>query len=98
MHPQSATILFNNVALQYSSKVTHLGHILTSTLDDSEDIARVLFKDLIRKDDSVLCTLDPFVKTSIWSLGAKQIRQLEIGFTNFAEDIWHVKASSKPEA
>ena len=54
MHPQSATILFNNVALQYSSKVTHLGHILTSTLDDYEDIARV-FKDLIRKAYSVLC-------------------------------------------
>ena len=46
--PKSATILLNNVVLQYSSKVTHLGHILTSTLDDSEDIARVL-KDLIRK-------------------------------------------------
>ena len=90
MHPQSATILLLfNIVLQYSSKVTHLGHILTSTLDDSEVIARVL-KNLIRKADSVLCTIhhvDPFVKTfliksyclslygaSIWSLGAKQIR------------------------
>ena len=65
MHPQSATILFNNVVLQYSSEVTHLGHVLTSTLDDSEDIARVL-KDLIRKANSVLCSfhhVDPFVKT-----------------------------------
>ena len=63
MHPQSATI--NNVVLQYSSKVTHLGHILTSTLDYSEDIALVL-KDLIHKANSVLCTfhhVDPFVKT-----------------------------------
>ena len=109
MHPQSATISFNNVVLQYSSKVTHLGHILTSTLDDSEDIARVL-KDLIRTANSVLCTfhhVDPFVKTfliksyclslyraSIWSLGAKQIRQLEIGFNKILRKIWYLPRNS----
>ena len=42
------TIVFNNVVLQYSYEVTHLGHILTPHLDDKNDIIRAV-KDLNRK-------------------------------------------------
>jgi hypothetical protein len=96
--------------LFFSTPVTHLGHILTSTLDDSEDIARVL-KDLIRKAISVLCTfhrVDPFVKTfliksyilpvSLRCLhlvsGCKTNRQLEIGFNKILRKIWHLPRNS----
>ena len=32
------TVVFNNVVLQYSNEVTHLGHILTPDLHDKNDI------------------------------------------------------------
>ena len=40
-------IIFNNVVQHYSDEVTHLGHILSSDLDDKSDIIRVV-KDLNR--------------------------------------------------
>ena len=39
---QHPTIIFNNTKLHYSDRVMHLGHILTSNLDDREDIIRVI--------------------------------------------------------
>ena len=44
-HPVIPTVVFNNVVLQYSNEVTHLGHILTPDLDDKNDIIRAV-KDL----------------------------------------------------
>ena len=51
----SATIYFNGVLLDYVEQVIHLGHILTSNLDDKQDIIRVI-KDMNRKANSLLCT------------------------------------------
>ena len=46
-------IVFNNVVLHYSDEVTHLGHILSSDLDDKSDIIRaVKDDDLNRKANS----------------------------------------------
>ena len=61
--PCSATILFNNKQLHL---VTHLGHILTSNLNNKQDTIRVI-KDMNRKANSILCTFssaDPFVVLS----------------------------------
>ena len=60
-HPVIPTVVFNNVVLQYSNEVTHLGHILTPDLDD---IIRAV-KDLNCKAISHFCifrVVDPFVK------------------------------------
>ena len=51
-HPVIPTVVFNNVVLQYSNEVTHLGHILTPDLDDKNDIIRAV-KDLNRKANSL---------------------------------------------
>ena len=56
----TATILFENIPLQYSEHVTHLDHILSSNLND---ILQVV-KDMNRKASTVLCifgSADPFV-------------------------------------
>ena len=57
-HPVIPTVVFNNVVLQYSNEVTHLGHILTPDLHDKNDIIRAV-KDLNRL---ILFFVDPFVK------------------------------------
>ena len=57
----SATIYFNGVLLDYVEQVIH---ILTSNLDDKQDI-----KDMNRKANSLLCTFksaDPFVKSFLY--------------------------------
>ena len=53
--------------LKLSKKVTHLGVIIYSNLDDSEDILRAT-RDLLRKANFTLCTFsfaDPFVLCSL---------------------------------
>ena len=66
-HSFSATpadIFFRDTLLQYTDEVTHLGHILTSILNDRSDIIRVV-KDLNQKANSLLYVfraVDPFVK------------------------------------
>ena len=62
--PTIPVICFNNIVLRYSDEVTHLGHILTSDLNDRSDIIRAA-KDLNRKANSLFCVFraaDPFVK------------------------------------
>ena len=43
-HPYAALILLNDVKLEYSDKITHLGHTCTLTynLNDTEDIMRAI--------------------------------------------------------
>ena len=95
-HSFSATpgdIFFRDTLLQYTDEVTHLGHILTSNLNDRSDIIRVV-KDLNRKANSLLfvfCAVDPFVKNfllksyclslygcGLWSLSSFSIKILEV--------------------
>ena len=45
--------LINNVQLQFSDSMTHLGHLLSYNLNDKDDIIRVV-KDLNRKANSLL--------------------------------------------
>ena len=52
---------FNCLQLPYSDKVTNLGHVLISTLDDTPDTRTV--RDMNRKVNSFVCISKPF---SIW--------------------------------
>ena len=86
-------INFNGTTLQYSEYVQHLGHLLSFTLDDKEDISRTT-KKFIRTANTVLCTFrfaDPFVLTyllksyclslygcTLWFLSSLSIKSLQI--------------------
>ena len=62
--PTIPVICFNSIILHYSDEVKHLGHILTSDMNDRSDIIRAV-KDLNRKANSLFCVFraaDPFVK------------------------------------
>ena len=88
-----ADIFFRDTLLQYTDEVTHLGHILTSNLNDRSDIIRVV-KDLNRKANSLLYVfraVDPFMKNfllksyclslygcGLWSLSSTSIKILEV--------------------
>ena len=48
VRPIAPTIYFNGTKLSYSDQVVHLGHILTSNLDDTADIMRTV-KDMNKK-------------------------------------------------
>ena len=66
--PTIPVICFNNIVLRYSDEVTHLGHILTSNLNDRSDIIRAA-KDLNQKANSLFCVFraaDPFVKNFLF--------------------------------
>ena len=68
VRPISPSMYFNGTQLSYSDKVIHLGHILTSTLDDTADIMRVV-KDINRKINSLLCLFRSKLfcsRASIW--------------------------------
>ena len=95
VRPYYATIVFNGAQLHYCDKIKHLGHILSSNLDDTEDIIRAL-KELNQKANTVLCTFhsaDPFVKCFLiksyclclygcvlWSLSIRALKLIEIAF------------------
>ena len=82
-----------------------LGHILTSTLDDTADIMRVV-KDINRKINSLLCLfhfVDPHVKTfllqsyclslygsCLWSLNAPSINLIEVALNKILRKIWRL--------
>ena len=75
--------------------VTHLGHILSYGLDDSEDTVRCS-RDMIRKANCMLhlfSGVDPLVKTKLlqcyclsmygcvtWNLSSKSLRFIEVAF------------------
>ena len=77
------------------SHVKHLGHILSSNLDDTLDIQRAV-KDLNCKANNLLCTfhsLDPLIKTflfrsyclslhgcCLWSLNSSLSMSLKLHF------------------
>ena len=101
----TATIFFENIPLQYSEHVTHLGHILSSNLNDKEDIVRVV-KDMNRKANTVLCTFgsaDPFVKCfliksfclslygcTLWSLSSSSIKIIEVALNKILRKVWNL--------
>ena len=108
-HPSSPVFIFNNHVLRYSNEVTHLGHILTSDLNDSSDILRVV-KDLNRKANYLLCAFhaaDPFVKCyllksfclslygcSLWSLSSSSIRVIEVALNKLLRKLWNLPRNS----
>ena len=85
--------------------ITHLGHILSSNLNDKEDIIRVV-KDMNRKANTVLCTLgsaDPFVKCfliksyclslygcTLWSLASSSIKIFEVALNKILRKVWNL--------
>ena len=102
----TATIFFENIPLQYSEHVTHLGHILSSNLNDKEDIVRVV-KDMNRKANTVLCTFgsaDPFVKCfliksyclslygcTLWSLSSSSTKIIEVALNKIIlRKVWNL--------
>ena len=104
-----ADIFFRDTLLQYTDEVTHLGHILTSNLNDRSDIIRVV-KDLNRKANSllyVLCAVDPFVKNfllksyclslygcGLWSLSSSSIKILEVSLNKLLWKLWCLPRTS----
>ena len=103
------TIYFNGTKLSYSDQVVHLGHILTSNLDDTADIMRTV-KDMNKKANSLLCTfhfVDPQVKTfllkfyclslygcCLWTLSAPSIRVVEVALNKILRKIWRLPPRS----
>ena len=99
-HPCSATIY---TLLHYSDQVTHLGHILTSDLNDKQDV----IKDMNRKANSVSCTFssaDPFVKCylvkcyclslygcTLWSLSTLSVK---IILNKILRKVWNLPRNS----
>ena len=95
------TFLGQSLCLRNS--VTHLGHILTHNLSDSEDISSIS-KDMCRKANCMLhlfACCDPFVKTrlfssfclslygaALWKSSDPQLKSLEVTFNNFLRKIW----------
>ena len=104
-----ADIFFRHTLLQYTDEVSHLGHILTSNLNDRSDIIRVI-KDLNRKANSLLCVfraVDPFVKNfllksyylslygcALWSLSFFSIKILEVGLNKLLQNLWCLPRTS----
>ena len=102
-------INFNNVVLHYSEEVTHLGHILSSDLDDRSDIIRAV-KDLNRKANSLFCTfhvVDPFVKCflfksyclslygcSLWSLSSLSLKLIEVALNKLLRKLFYFPRNS----
>ena len=102
-HPVIPTVVHNNVVLQYSNEVTHLGHILTPDLDDKNDIIRAV-KDLNRKANSLFCifrVVDPFVKCflfksyclslygcSLWSHSSSSLKLCEVALKKSLRKLW----------
>ena len=104
--PCSATVLFNNTQLHYSDQVTHLGNILTSDLNDKQDIIRVI-KDMNREANSILCTFssaDPFVKCylvslslygcTLWSLSTSSVKIIEVSLNKILHKVWNLPPNS----
>ena len=101
--PTIPVICFNNIVLRYSDEVTHLGHILTSDLNDRSDIIRAA-KDLNRKANSLFCVFrsaDPFVKNflfksyclslygcSLWCLSSPSIKLIEVTLNKLLRKLW----------
>ena len=106
---QHPTIIFNNTKLHYSDRVMHLGHILTSNLDDREDIIRVI-KDINRKANLVLCKFhaaDPFIKchliksyclslygATLWSLSSPSLHLIEVAVNKIIRKTWNLSYRS----
>ena len=104
-----ADIFFRDTLLQYTDEVTHLGHILTSNLNDRSDIIRVV-KDLNRKANSLLYVfraVDPFVKNfllksyclslygcGLWSLSSSSIKILEVSLNKLLRKLWCLPRTS----
>ena len=109
VHPIAPTIYINGTKLSYSDQVVHLGHILTSNLDDTADIMRTV-KDMNKKANSLLCTfhfVDPQVKSfllkfyclslygcCLWTLNAPSIRVVEVALNKILRKIWRLPPRS----
>ena len=109
VRPIAPTIYFNGTKLSYSDQVVHLGHILTSNLDDTADITRSV-KDMNKKANSLLCTfhfVDPQVKSfllkfyclslygcCLWTLSAPSIRIVEVALNKILRKIWRLPPRS----
>ena len=109
VYPITADIYLNNIKLSFVSHVKHLGHILSSNLDDTLDIQRAV-KDLNCKANNLLCTfhsLDPLIKTFLFrsyclslygcclrSLNSSSINAIEIALNKILRTIWHLHLRS----
>ena len=94
---------FSGHLLEFSDTVTHLGHVLHCSLDDSLDIKRATL-EMCKKANVVLSTLsacDPHVKTVLfsshclllyggilWDLTCNQKNSLKVAFNNILRRIW----------
>ena len=96
---------FFGQSLCFQDSVIHLGCFLSSSLNDDNDIKRVV-RDMCRRANCMLHTFspcDPQVKTKLlecfclplfgavtWSFCSKSLKALEIAFNNILRKIWRL--------
>ena len=101
----SGKFIFSGHHLEFSDTVTHLGHVLHCTLDDSVDIKRSTL-EMCKKANIVLATFsscNPYIKTilfnshclslygaALWNITCKQLNSLEVAFNNILRRIWRL--------
>ena len=99
------TIIFNDIILEYSDEVRHLGHILCYNLDDNVDIVRAV-KDMNRMANSIICSfssVDPFLKSFLiqtyclslygcvlWNLSSTNINLIEVTLNIILRKVWNL--------
>jgi hypothetical protein len=99
----------NGNQLQFSDKVSHLGHILTFNLRDKDDIIRAT-KDLNLKANYILSSLkcvNPSVKSFLlnsfclslygcvlWSLSTPDINIIQVALNHHLRRIWKLPRNS----
>ena len=100
---QDSRFLFCGKSIALSTSVTHLGHILTSKLQDDHDIQRCLL-DFVKRANSTLyrfkfCTprvlvhllrsyCMSFYGCAIWSLNTRSIRSIDVSMNKILRRIW----------
>ena len=97
VRPHNASIFFNNILLPYSKSITHLGHILSENLDDTDDDIK---RDLNCKANSILKTflIQSFCLSLyggiLWKLNTSGINRLEVALNKILRKIWHLPPRS----
>jgi hypothetical protein len=101
----SDLFLFCDSSLSLLDSVTHLGHVISYDLDDSEDVI-LKSRDMVRKAN---CMLRSFLGTDIsvkmkllksfclslygsvlWNLSCRNLRIIEVAFNGILRRIWNV--------
>ena len=103
------SINFCGIPLGFSNTVVHLGNILSSDLNDSEDILSKC-RDMLTKSNALLCcfpNLDPVILTNLfqsyclslhgsalWNISSRSLQTVEVSFNKVLRRIWKLPRAS----